>query len=142
MLEFDKEKYITNIENLKDLITTIFMIISDIYEGVTPTEIKQQKGIQAMKMSDVEIITIVITGELMSIDSERAWYGFCRKNLSDLFPHFCERSRVNRIHRNLHSVINEIRRASNVISDTQIVDSLPLPVCKFGRAHYHKTYKG
>jgi transposase len=145
MLEFDKKEYITNIENLKDLVTTIFTIISDIYERVTPTEIKQRKGIKGMKMSDVEIITIVITGELMSIDSERAWYGFCRKNLSDLFPRFCERSRFNRIRRNLHNVINEMRRAISEIvvpSDTQIIDSLPLPVCKFGRAHFHKTYKG
>jgi hypothetical protein len=91
-MEFDKSKYSTNTDNLKELILRIKSMIADIYEAVTPVEIKERKGIERMVMSDVEIITISVAGELITIDSERAWYSFCRRNLIEIFPAFCERS--------------------------------------------------
>ena len=60
MLEFDKEQYITNIRNLKDFISSAYIIISDLYAKVTPTEIKERKNRQMLKLSDEEIITIAI----------------------------------------------------------------------------------
>jgi hypothetical protein len=80
----------------------------------------------------------------MGIDSETAWYNFCIRNLSDLFPEFCDRTRFNRIRRNLQAVINRIRKEINSLvqpSEIQIIDSLPLPVCKFGCAAFHKTFR-
>jgi hypothetical protein len=144
LLEFDKEQYSTNIKDLKDFIASVFVIISDLYAKVTPTSIKERKNVYRLKMSDEEIITIATVGELMGIDSETAWYNFCIRNLSDLFPAFCDRTRFNRIRRNLQSVINEIRKEINRMvqpSEIQIIDSLPLPVCKFGRAAFHKTFR-
>lgn len=98
-------------------------------------------------MSDSEIITIRLVGELFTIDSEKAWLAFCKRNMRDLFPKFCDRTRFNRIHRSLHTVIEAIRK--EVIKLTEyadqtyrIVDSIPIPVRKFGRAHFHKTFRG
>jgi len=59
----------------------------------------------------------------------------------------CERSRFNRIKRNLVSVTDELRnRLNTYISATnsqyRIIDSFLLPVCKFGRAHFNKSFKG
>jgi len=104
-MEFDKAKYSTDIGDLKELAMRIKSIIADIYETVAPPEIKSRKGVGRMVMSDVDIIAIGILGELMTINSERAWYAFCCKNLRDVFPVFCERSQFNRIRRNLHAVI-------------------------------------
>lgn len=145
MLEFVKEKYSMKIENLKDFVIMLFVLVSDLYEKYTPTEIQHRNGVKRMIMSDVEIITISIAGELMSIDSERAWYGFCRKNLTDIFPRFCERSRFNRLHRNLHGVIQNLYEQIAkffLYCDLLVIDSLPVPVCKFGRAHFHKSFRG
>ena len=86
MLEFVQKKYSTEIENLKDFILVAFVLIRDLYEKYTPTETRHRNGVKRMIMSDTEIITISIVGELMSVDSERAWYGFCRKNLTDFSP--------------------------------------------------------
>ena len=47
-------------------------------------------------LSDSEVITIALLGELLGMDSEKAWYGFVRKNCRALFPQFLERSRFNR----------------------------------------------
>jgi hypothetical protein len=147
MLELDRHYSIKEIENLKDFITAVCVIIDDIYPKITPTHIANRCNIKASIMSDSEIITISIVGELLTIDSEKAWFGFCKKNMRDLFPKFCDRTRFNRTRRNLHAVIEEIRKELSILTDYakqpyRIVDSIPIPVCKFGRAKFHKTFRG
>lgn len=146
MLEFTKKYSIKEIDDLKDFITVTYILIDDIYQEITPTHIKERRNINDSILSDSEIITIGIVGELLTIDSEKAWFGFCRKNLRDLFPKFCDRTRFNRTRRGLHAVIDEIRRELTSILGYQshsvrVIDSIPIPVCKFGRAHFHKTFK-
>jgi len=110
MLELNRDYSIKEIENLKDFVTVAYVIIDDIYQKVTPTHIANRCNINDSIMSDREIITMSIVGELLTIDSEKAWFGFCKKNMRDLFPRFCDRTRFNRIRRNLHAVIEEIRK--------------------------------
>jgi hypothetical protein len=97
-------------------------------------------------MSDSEIITISIVGELLTIDSEKAWFSFCKNNLRDLFPRFCHRTRFNRTRRNLTAVIEEIRKEIARLlgyahDQYRIIDSIPVSVCESGRAVFHKTFK-
>ncbi|SNS91763.1 transposase, IS4 family [Anaerovirgula multivorans] len=147
MLEFTKEYSIKEIGNFKDFITITYILIDDIYQRITPTHIKERRNINASILSDSEIITISIVGELLTIDSEKAWLGFCKKNFQDLFPRFCSRTRFNRTRRGLHAVIDEIRKELTVMlgyhhNSYRIIDSIPIPVCKFGRARFHKTFRG
>ena len=98
-------------------------------------------------MSDSEIISIAVVGETMGIDSENAWYTYVKKNMRDLFPFLCERSRCNRLRRSLTGVIEQIRvPLGSFLPFTKdryrIVDSHPLPVCKFARAKYGTSFKG
>lgn len=146
MLEFNKYS-IRKIENLKDFFLVTYVIIDDIYQEVTPVQIKNRKNVNYSILSDSEIITISIVGELISIDSEKACFNFCKKNLKDLFPKFCHRSRFNRTRRNLHAVIDEIRKKithkfGGYKDPHRIIDSIPISVCKFGRAVFHKVFKG
>ncbi len=97
-------------------------------------------------MSDSEIITLSLVGELLSIDSEKSWFSFCTRNLGDLFPKFCTRTRFHRTRKSLYEVMEQIRQELTRFLDyTQeqyrIIDSMPIPVCKFGRAHFHKSFK-
>lgn len=147
MLELDRNDSIKEIKDLKDFVTVAYVIIDDIYHKVTPTHIANCCNINTSVMSDSEIITISIVGELLTIDSEKAWFGFCKKNMRDLFPRFCDRTRFNRTRRNLHAVIEEIRKELSKLTGYatepyRIVDSIPIPVCKFGRATFHRTFKG
>ena len=146
MLEFDTYCNIS-IENLKDLITIIYVIIDDLYKTTTPAEVQNRRHKDKAILSDSEIVTISLVGELMTIDSEKAWLSFVSKNLKDLFPHMYERSRFNRTRRNLYRVIEAIRLTLNqampcFLEDLRIIDSFPMPVCKFGRAHFSKCFKG
>ena len=146
MLESDTYCNIS-VDNLKDLITVAYVIIDDLYQEVTPKAISKRLHKENAILSDSEIITISIVGELMTIDSEKAWLSYVRKNLCDLFPRMCERSRFNRTRRNLVSVIDAIRFRLNLMMDEfadelRIIDSFPLPVCEFGRARFCKTFRG
>ena len=58
----------------------------------------------------------------------------------------CDKTRFNRTRRNLHAIIEEIRKYMISILGYQaqpirVIDSIPLPICKFGRAHFHRTFK-
>ncbi|SHF60662.1 transposase, IS4 family [Desulforamulus putei DSM 12395] len=147
MLELDRSYSIKEIGDLKDFVIVAYVIIDDIYQKVTPTYIRNRCNINDSILSDSEIITISIVGELLTIDSENAWFSFCKKNMKDLFPRLCDRSRFNRTRRNLHAVIEEIRKELSSLTEFadqpyRIIDSMPIPVCKFGRARFHKTFRG
>ena len=134
MLEL-KDYFTTEIKNLKDFITTVFVIVDDIYNKHTPLEVKNRKNISMAKLSDSEIITISLIGELLGHDSENSWISYVSKNMRDLFPNICERSRFNRTRRNLMSIIEFIRKKLSSImnscsDDILIVDSFPLPICR------------
>ena len=144
-MEFIKEQCSTKPEKIQEIIKEIRKIIAEIYEKVTPKEITERTNVKKMKLSDVDIITISIVGEMTGADSERGWYSYCRKNFAEIFGDFCERSRYNRIRRNLYVVIRQIFDEIVKIlgmGDVGVIDSAPLPVCKFGRARFHRTYKG
>lgn len=113
MLELSKHNITTNIENLKDFITVSFVIIDDIYQEISPDSIRNRRNIKASIMHDSEIITIALVGELLTIDSENAWIGYCKKNLRQLFPKFPCRTRFNRTRRALFKVIEIIRKRLN-----------------------------
>ncbi|SCG82981.1 transposase, IS4 [Proteiniborus sp. DW1] len=133
-------------EALKDFFLVTYVVIDDLCQEVSPEYVKFRKNIEYSILSDSEIITISIVDELLSIDSEKAWFNFCKKNLADLFPRFCDRTRFNRTRRNLHSIIDEIRKKLSsklgYINDPhRIIYSIPIPVCKFGRAVFHKAFR-
>lgn len=94
MLEHDRNYSIKEIVNLKDFVTVAYVIIDDIYRKFTSTHIANRCNINDSILSGSEIITISIVGELLTIDSEKAWFGFCKKNMRDLFLKFCDRTPV------------------------------------------------
>lgn len=145
MLEL-KYYSVHEIENLKDFFLVSYVIIDDIYHKIIPDNIRFRRNYTESKLFDSEIITFAIVGEIHGISSEKAWFNYVRKNLKDLFPNLGHRTRFNRTRRNLESVIHAIRKEiGNYLgynqSDFYIVDSMPIPVCGFGRAHFSKRFK-
>ena len=145
MLKF-QSKYTTPISKFEDFILTLYVIIDDLYQAYTPHCVRNRKNIQYAKLSDSEIITIGICGELVGIESENAWFSFVKNNYQHLFPHLCSRSRFHRIRKSLLQVTELLREKlieeSAVLNDVyRIVDSFPLPVCKFGRARYCRSFR-
>jgi hypothetical protein len=145
MLKF-QDNYTTEIETFEDFILIVYVIIDDLYKENVPSSISNRKRISDAKLSDSEIITISLCGELLGIDSENAWYNFVKKNYRYLFPNLCSRSRFNRTRRALLQVTNLLREKLSEKFDVDmnknfIIDSFPLEVCKFGRARFCKVFR-
>ena len=146
MLKFQSDYNIT-IKQFEDFILIVYVIVDDLYLQYAPDQVLKRRNISQAKLSDSEIITITICGELVGIDSENAWFSFVKKNYSYLFPNIGSRTRFNRTRRNLLQMMELLREKllsvfSLPYSRYFVIDSFPLPVCKFGRAHFCKTFHG
>lgn len=146
MLELNNY-YIQELGNLTDLFTSVFVIVDDIYKEIIPINVSNRRNIKESKLSDSEIITISIIGELLTIDSENAFFNLLKREYKTLFPNLGDRTRFNRTKRNLNWVISKIREYISTFmqsysNNIRVIDSMPIPVCEFGRAHFSKCFKG
>lgn len=137
----------TLLATFEDFILTVYVIIDDLYQSFAPPEVTGRRNVPCAKLADPEVITISICGELAGVDSESAWYSFVKRNYRHLFPSLCSRSRFNRTRRNLLQVTELLRQKLThafpiPMGRYFIVDSFPLPVCKFGRARYCRSFRG
>lgn len=145
MLKFQND-YTTIIATFEDFILLVYTIIDDLYLQFVPISVSQRRNVNTAKMSDSEIITLSICGELIGIDSENAWYSFVKRNYRHLFPNLCSRTRFNRTRRALLQVTELLRQKLThafpiPTSRYFVIDSFPLPVCKFGRARYCRSFR-
>ena len=85
MLKFQNNNT-TLIATFEDFILLVYTVIDDLYQQFVPVSVSQRRNVAAAKMSDSEIITLSICGELIGIDSENAWYSFVKRNYRHLFP--------------------------------------------------------
>ncbi|MCK4786089.1 MAG: IS982 family transposase, partial [Desulfobacteraceae bacterium] len=90
------------------------------------------------KFSDVSVITLSLSAECLSIDSENLLFKKLTSEYSDHFPDLIERSRYNRRRRHLVDYIEIVRKSlvNQLVpyEDTFVLDSMPLEVCKLARA--------
>ena len=94
----------------EDFILTAFVIIDELYFRYVPDAVSKRRNVLNAKLSDSEIITISICGELIGVDSENAWFSFVKKNYHHLFPGIGSRSRFNRTRRALLQTTELIRQ--------------------------------
>ena len=73
MLKFQNNNT-TVIATFEGFILTVYVIIDDLYHQFAPPEVISRRHILDAILSDPEIITISICGELAGIDSENAWF--------------------------------------------------------------------
>lgn len=108
MLKFQNNNT-TVIENFEDFILLVYTVIDDLYQQFVLASVSQRRNIDTAKLSDSEIITLSICGDLIGIDSENAWYSFVKRNYRHLFPMLCSRTRFNRTRRALLQVTELLR---------------------------------
>ena len=145
MLKF-QNNHTTNIATFEDFILIVYDTIDDLYHQFAPLEVINRRHASDAKLSDSEIITISICGELAGIDSENAWFSFVKRNYRHLFPKLCSRSRFNRTRRALPQTTELLRQKMisafhMPFSRYFVIDSFPLAVCKFGRARYCRSFR-
>lgn len=87
--------------------------------------------------SDLQVISLALTAEFMSLDSENWLFKKIKSDYADHFPGLIDRSRYNRRRRALFNIMENVRGELvahfNRFEDCFIVDSMPLEVCKLSR---------
>lgn len=89
------------------------------------------------QFSDLEVISLSLTAEYMSLDSENWLFSKINSDFKDDFPHIIDRSRFNRRKRHLFYALESVRQklATQFLEFEEyfIIDSMPLEVCRVAR---------
>ena len=135
--------------NLDDLIITVFCQTDDAMNACLqqlPTARLRQRG-SAPALCDSEVLCMEIIGAYLGLEQDQAIYSYFVQHYSHFFP------ALARVHRTTFT-----RQATNLshfkeklwqywLADTPheqdfgLIDSLPLPVCRFARATFCRRFR-
>ena len=125
------------------LIIAVFCRIDDMLSAVG----KVRRAGPMPTLTDAEVLTMEVVGEYLGFDTDKRLFGFFR----DHYPHFFPALR--RLHRttivrqaaNLWRVKERMWRSvlELIVHDPAfaLVDSMPIPVCRFARAYRCKLFR-
>jgi hypothetical protein len=95
------------------------------------------------KLSDAELLTMEIVGELLGLRSDAAIWRYFKSHWSPWFPGLGSASNVAKPCANLHPVKQALLAQSfTPCDDVHLIDGFPMPVCHFTRAHRSRAYRG
>lgn len=122
-------------------IKTNFDIIRDICKSIFNDSILDDGNFQKYpnppKMSDIQLIALVLTAESLSIDSENHFFNKLKEEYFDEFYRLIDRRNFNRRRKRLSEHISQIgSKVLDIINPNchkYIVDSMPLAICKNAR---------
>lgn len=126
-----------------DFIITIFTLVDDFCQQHFPMRKLRSRGFPP-KLVDSEVITMEITGEYLGYHEDKRIYEYFKEHWIELFPRMPDRSNFVRQAANLWKVKEAFFKHLQTHQGKwlQIVDSMPIEVCKFVRARYTKLFKG
>jgi hypothetical protein len=107
----------------------------------------RQRG-PAPVLADSEVLTVEIAGEFLGLDTDQGLHAYFRRHFGHLFPGLREVHRTTFLRQaaNLWAVKHALwqRLATMTRHDpaVMLIDSLPVPVCRFARAHRCRSFRG
>jgi hypothetical protein len=131
--------------DLKTNFDKLFPIVKASLQNFIDSEGNIPKTGRKPKFSDLELITLSLSAEALSISSENLLFHKLRSEYKSYFTHLIDRSQFNRRRRFLAHYIHQAQQylAEQLCQgeDTYLIDSMPLPVCRFTRAKRLKICK-
>ena len=128
--------------DLETFLTTIFVFCDDFLNALGFR--LRQRG-PAPRLSDSEVIAMELSGEFLGYDNDQAIYRYFRTHHPELFPAVVHLHRTTfaRQAANLWAVKallwKHLLQQTETLSTLSIVDSFPLPLCRFARAKRSRT---
>ncbi len=128
---------------LIDFIITVFTMVDNFCKRYFPVCKLRKRGFKP-KLADSEVITMEIIGEFKGFHEDKGIYRYFKQHWLDLFPKMPYRSNFVRQAASLWKVKERFFEYLQTQKEQwlQIVDSMPIEVCKFVRAKYTKLFKG
>jgi hypothetical protein len=117
-------------------IIAVYCVIHDVYQQLYPDGVRH-RGFTP-QLSDVEALTIVIVGEYLSLGDDKAIFEYFHKHYRAWVPALSDRTLLVRQWANLWQVEQAIwqvlvRRSGADCSAIQVIDTVPVPICKVKR---------
>ena len=128
--------------NLNNFIVNIFCEVDDFMKKYFPTRTLRKRG-PLPQLADSEVLTMEIIGEFLGLDTDKKIFEFFKNFYSHYFPKLTNRVTFIRQAANLWQVKQRLfEHITRHFLDTIVVlDSFPVPVCRFARARGCKLFK-
>jgi Transposase DDE domain len=132
--------------SIDDFIISVFCLVDDELKKILRGKKLRQRG-PGPGLRDSEVIAIEIVGEFLGMDCDKTIWEYFKGHWSHFFPKIPDRSNFVRQAANLHVVKRLLQESLatdlNAFGDVlHIIDGLPIPICKFARAHFSHIFKG
>ena len=137
--------------DLDDLIISIFVTLDDEL-NITQQRLRVKRLRQsgpAPRLSDAEVLTMECAGGFLGLDCDKHLFAYFARHFRHFFPALAHTSRTTfaRQAANLWHIKEMIwRRLAAEVAPAddrvQIVDSMPVPVCRFARASFCRRFRG
>ena len=133
--------------DLETFIVATYCLIDGALATVLAGQRLHQRGPQPV-LADSEVLTIEVVGEFLGLDQDTALYDHFRRHHADLFPALptVHRTTFVRQAANLWRIKERIWQLvlAQVPHDpvVSLVDSFPVPVCRFARAYRCRLFRG
>lgn len=129
--------------NLNDFIVNVFCETDDFMKKFFPSRTLRTRG-PLPQLADSEVLTMEIVGEILGFDTDKNIFGFFRSFYRHYFPNLTSRVSFVRQAANLWVVKKSLfeyiaTRFKDVIA---VIDSFPIPACRFARARFSKLFRG
>ena len=132
--------------NLDLFVISIYCFIEDeLYPSFCQANGKLRRAGFASGLSDAECLTIEIVGHFLGYSSQKRLYEQMREHFTDWFPTLKDRPAFVRQSANLWHVKAWMQQMvvaylQGHLAPCQIIDTLPLPICKLARRHTRKIF--
>lgn len=126
--------------DLDTLIITAFVTIDDAYRACFGNQRLRQRGPQPL-LWDSEVLTMETIGAFLKLDQDAEVFAYFRRHFCHLFPQIATVDRTTFVRQaaNLWRVKEQVWQhlGQQIEHDPQVslVDSFPVPVCRFARAN-------
>lgn len=129
--------------HLNDFIVNVFCETDDFMKQFFPKRALRRRG-PMPQMTDSEVLTMEIVGEMLGFDTDKDIFGFFRDFYHPYFPTLTSRVSFVRHAANLWKVKQSLfaYMAGRFRDVVTVIDSFPIPVCRFARARFSKLFKG
>ena len=131
--------------NIRTNFSKFYGICKELFEKEVDTRKNFQFYPVPPKMHDLEVVALSCCMEALGIDSENLMWSKLKTDYPNLFPNLIDRSRFNRRRRRLSSLILHVQEQVSSrlegLSETMVVDSIPVPVIKMAREKSYKSFR-
>lgn len=126
--------------NLETFLTAVYCLIDDALRSLLHGARLRARG-PAPTLADSEVLTMEVVGEFLGFDTDAGIHAYFRRHWAALFPGMrsVHRTTFHRQAARLWAVKQALWQwaVRQVAADAalSLIDSVPIPVCRFGRAH-------